>query len=180
MFETDRLVLRAFRESDWEPLLRIWNDPVAQRFLWNDWVVPRGDKFVKDVLKPGMEAATLYVVITLKENREGEFMGWCALAQGNAKNRDAMTEIGLLREYQGKGYGTETLEFIIGYAFRNFGLHRISLGVLEGNAAARAVYKKIGFREEGATKEANWIDGGWEDAIRMSILDREWAEQHGQ
>ncbi|KZT19509.1 acyl-CoA N-acyltransferase [Neolentinus lepideus HHB14362 ss-1] len=147
MFETDRLILRAFRESDWEYILKLWNNPTTQRFLWLDYVTPRGDKFVKDVLKPGMENATLYVIITSKDKRqangEGEVMGYCEMAIANPKNREGHLEIGLLPEWQGMGYGTEALRFVVDHGFREFQLHRMSLGVLEGNAAARAVYTKM-------------------------------------
>ncbi|KZT19510.1 acyl-CoA N-acyltransferase [Neolentinus lepideus HHB14362 ss-1] len=175
MFETDRLILRGFRESDVEVLLKLFNDPATQRYLWPDYLSPRGEKFVKDVLKPGMEKATLYVIITSKD-KDGEAMGYAALTVNTPKNRDGHLEIGLLPEWQGKGYGTEALRFVVDHGFREFQLHRASLGVLEGNVAARAMYTKLGFREEGRKRQKNWVNGHWEDAIMMGMIDHEWAE----
>ncbi|TFK52500.1 acyl-CoA N-acyltransferase [Heliocybe sulcata] len=147
MFETERLILRGFRDSDMDYLLKLWNNPVTQRFLYNDYIAPKGEKFAKEVIKPGIEKATLHVMITSKEkkgeNGEGEVMGYAALVMLFPKNREGYLEIGLLPEWQSKGYGTEAMRFIVDHGFREFQLHRATLGVLEGNAAARAVYSKM-------------------------------------
>ena len=45
MFTTDRLTLRAFRDSDLPDLLRINNDYEVQRLTWDGYVVPRTTKF---------------------------------------------------------------------------------------------------------------------------------------
>ncbi|KAG1854860.1 acyl-CoA N-acyltransferase, partial [Suillus subluteus] len=75
-------------------------------------------------------------------------------------------------------WGSEATKFTVDHAFRALGVQRVSLTVLEGNEAAIAVYKKIGFKEEGRKRRANWIDGHWEDSLSMGVLDEEWAEMY--
>ena len=45
MFNTARLTLRAFHESDMPDLSRLANDAEVQQLVWDDYVVPRGKKF---------------------------------------------------------------------------------------------------------------------------------------
>ena len=52
--------------------------------------------------------------------------------------------------------------------------HRIALGVFEFNARAQAVYRKVGFVDEGREREAYYQDGRYWDVLRMSILREEW------
>ncbi len=75
---------------------------------------------------------------------------------------------------QGKGYGTEAVRIMLDKAFREYGMHRVSIGVVALNADALRFYEKIGFRQEGILEEAYYYDGAYSDFIMMRILDREW------
>lgn len=50
MFETDRLILRAFRESDMVDLMRLANDADIQRLTQDGFTVPKSAKY-EDVIK---------------------------------------------------------------------------------------------------------------------------------
>jgi RimJ/RimL family protein N-acetyltransferase len=53
MFDTERLVLRPFCESDLEDILGLWNEPLVQRGFALDNVVPRSPKFAEQVRAMG-------------------------------------------------------------------------------------------------------------------------------
>jgi RimJ/RimL family protein N-acetyltransferase len=61
------------------------------------------------------------------------------------------TELGIdiISKYQGQGYGTETIHWVLEWAFKSAGLHRVELTVLGWNEGARRLYKRVGFVEEG-------------------------------
>jgi RimJ/RimL family protein N-acetyltransferase len=67
------------------------------------------------------------------------------------------------------------MRIIVGYGFREMGLHRIRLAVAPFNLAGIRAYQKAGFVEEGRRREPVLHDGRWYDEVLMSILDREWA-----
>jgi len=92
-----------------------------------------------------------------------------------AKDRCATLGIALGREYIGRGYGTDATPVIVGYAFREMGLHRIQLSVAPFNPAGIRAYQKAGFVEEGRRRQAVLHDGRWYDDVLMSVLDHEWA-----
>ncbi|KAG1749191.1 acyl-CoA N-acyltransferase [Suillus lakei] len=139
-------------------------------------IVPGPTKY-KEIIKIFAENSTIWFTIVHKET--GQFMGQCCVKVAEpVKNRDGVFVISMLPKFWGKGYGTEATRFTIDHAFRALGIQRVSLNVLEGNEAAIAIYKKIGFKEEGRKRRANWVDGHWEDGLSMGVLDEEWAEMH--
>ncbi len=88
---------------------------------------------------------------------------------------DAFVGIGLgEREYWGKGYGTEAMNIILGYAFRELGLRRVSLTVFEYNPRGIRCYEKVGFVHEGRKRQALNREGRRWDILFMGILREEW------
>ncbi|KAK4699600.1 hypothetical protein P7C70_g6660, partial [Phenoliferia sp. Uapishka_3] len=68
---------------------------------------------------------------------------------------------------QGKGYGTEAMEWLLEQAFKRHNLHRLGGGTWAFNAPARRLYAKLGFTEEGVLREKWWIEGEWHDEIAL-------------
>lgn len=72
--------------------------------------------------------------------------------------------------WRGRGVGTALLEACIAWA-RGRGLHKLSLEVFPHNEAAIALYRKLGFEEEGYRREQYRRASGerW-DSIVMGLL----------
>jgi RimJ/RimL family protein N-acetyltransferase len=61
-------------------------------------------------------------------------------------------------QHRGRGYGTEALNVLTGYAFKNLGMKRIRLSVFDFNTSAIRCYQKAGFVETGReTQENGWV-----------------------
>ena len=76
----------------------------------------------------------------------------------------------------GHGIGPKVSWFVIEYGFNYLNLNRIQLTVLSTNTRALNLYKKLGFKEEGIQREAQFKGGCYEDLVLMSILRREYDE----
>jgi RimJ/RimL family protein N-acetyltransferase len=176
MFTTENLILRGFQDSDLEGILALRNDPLVQRTQTFSAIAPAPSSKYKECMKTFAEGSALWFSLVHKDSLS--FIGFCCINLLEAKNRDARLGITIASEFWGKGYGTEVMHFTVNHAFKYFGLQRISLDVTEGNARARAVYAKLGFKVEGRKRRGNWVDGHWEDIIYMGVLDDEWAELH--
>ncbi|WP_411676034.1 GNAT family N-acetyltransferase [Caproicibacter sp.] len=72
---------------------------------------------------------------------------------------------------QCRGYMTEAVAAVTGYAFRELGLHRIEANVMPRNKASLRVLEKAGYREEGVARRYLKINGVWEDHIHMVRLN---------
>lgn len=66
---------------------------------------------------------------------------------------------------------TEALHKAIEVVFTEYDLHRVEAPVMPKNKASIKVLKKLGFREEGITKQMLKVNGVWEDHIRWSLLN---------
>lgn len=68
------------------------------------------------------------------------------------------TEIGIdiAKPYQGKGYGSEAIEWILEWAFMAAGLHRVAIRCFAYNDGARRLCIRLGFKEESVVRERNF------------------------
>lgn len=79
------------------------------------------------------------------------------------------TVVGVQKEFWGKGMGTSLLAALEEWAQSN-GYHRLELTVMESNAAAKKLYSKCGFVEEGVKRDSLKINGAYVNEFYMSKL----------
>jgi len=91
-----------------------------------------------------------------------------------ATRRSAYLQIYLGAADRGKGIASRVLTSVLNYGFDDLGLHRIWLHTLPGNAAAEALYQKLGFTREGVEREALPRGQGFVDQFCWSLLEHEW------
>lgn len=194
--------MREYRDSDLDLLLALWNDPQVQSTGTRDYSTPKTTRWAMDVLVPQLQNSLLAVMIELKElppdffvdhpagsrrsRIQGEqgrwpdddkFVGYLLLQMGAPKNRDATLAVALFPYWWGRGFGKEAVRWAVDYGFRNLGLHRVSLVVMDGNERAIRLYKSLGFVEEGRKREGNWSHGEWKDYLMMGLVNHEWRVQ---
>lgn len=117
---------------------------------------------------------TRIFAIRLLEN--GRLIGVCQVTAIHPVHRTADLQIRIgPPERRHQGFGSEALELLLGFAFRDLNLHRVQLHVAATNAAAIAAYEKVGFVIEGTQREAAFIDGSYVDLVMMGLLAAEWA-----
>lgn len=82
-------------------------------------------------------------------------------------------ELGILigdRNFWGKGIATEACRLLLDYAKKDLNLNKVTLSVFSNNPAAKRVYEKLGFVEEGCLRQHLFIDGKYEDKFYMSVF----------
>lgn len=116
------------------------------------------------------------ISFTVYERSSSRPIGNAGLFDVDYRNRTA--ELGLIiaePEARGKGYGTETTQLVVDYAFTALGLHNVMLTVFEYNLAGIRVYTKAGFNEIGRRRASNLMGGKLWDIIYMECLSTEWG-----
>lgn len=105
----------------------------------------------------------------------GELIGHIRLDRVDLGDRRASLAIGIEDPaLLGKGFGTQAISLVQGFAFNSLKLHRLSVRVVSYNHRAIRAYEKCGFVVEGREREAAFVDGEWFDDVMMGILDREY------
>ncbi len=104
----------------------------------------------------------------------GRLIGQIKLHSIHANDRRASMAIGIYdRTELNKGAGTEAIRLLLAHAFKELGLHRIAVRVLEYNERAIRAYVKCGFKIEGRERESAFVDGHWHDDVMMALLATE-------
>jgi RimJ/RimL family protein N-acetyltransferase len=107
---------------------------------------------------------------------EGDHLvGYTGLEGDLFPHGEAFVGIGIgLREFWGRGYGTDAMKVILRYAFQELNLRRVGLDAFEYNQRAIRSYEKAGFVYEGRAREYLFREGRRWDLIFMGILREEW------
>jgi RimJ/RimL family protein N-acetyltransferase len=167
--------LRGVRDDDL-PVLAEWEMDPGRMATLSNWVAPPSEAAAKERIArwSGNEKDDLGFAIETLEDPP-VLIGNMGLWGARPKEQRATLRIALGHEHIGRGYGTDAMRVIVGYGFREMGLHRIQLSVAPFNPAGIRAYEKAGFVEEGRHRESVLHDGHWYDEVLMSILDHEWA-----
>ncbi|TKI57406.1 GNAT family N-acetyltransferase [Brevibacillus antibioticus] len=174
LFQSERVYLRKMTGEDvdvyhtWRNDVEVmWTtNPSMDVFTWDDT-----NGFVNQVILQGSSSKS-YMIVDSQTNRP---IGITSLIQIDLKNRNAecIIDIGE-KEYWGKGYGREALKLLLDYAFLEMNLHRVSLRVFSFNEKAIRLYERLGFKQEGISRQFLFREGKWHDIVHMGILQQEY------
>lgn len=81
-----------------------------------------------------------------------------------------MVGYALDKQFNGKGYMTEAIRLVVGFAFNELSLHRIEAGAMPHNIGSITVLEKAGFCKEGISRKNVKINGKWEDHQMLAII----------
>ena len=117
---------------------------------------PEGEKALFEQKNESPLEAMLVCVV------EGKVAGTCEIIfQNRIKTRHRATvAIALLKEFWNQGIGTKMFEELIRLAEEREEVSQIELDFAEGNARARALYEKMGFRITGVRPDALKLKNG--------------------
>jgi RimJ/RimL family protein N-acetyltransferase len=168
---------RALENSDLPELVRWSNDSrwsVLQQFI----VRPRPYEPVAEMFRrwsSGERGGDVGFSVVSRESEE--LVGHVALIGATLPVRAASLAVMIGGEHAGRKYGTDAVRLLTNYGFCEMGLNRIEIRVHAFNTPARAVYRKVGYREDGLRRAATFHDGGFHDEVIMSVLADEWSAQ---
>ncbi len=106
-------------------------------------------------------------------------VGNCGLEAIDLARRKAQLWI-YLANHTGEGLGRQAVRALLQRGFAGLGLRRIELRVLADNAPAIALYRALGFVEEGRARCHTLRDGECVDALLFSMLAPEYRSKLGK
>jgi RimJ/RimL family protein N-acetyltransferase len=110
-------------------------------------------------------------------------IGFVALVGGSSPEimgqRCSSLAVSVMTRYAGTGYGGEMINWVLDWGFRRLSLHRIQLNCMSFNVNAIKLYRKLGFVEEGRSRETRLWDRKWADTLHFGMLEHEWEKLRG-
>ncbi len=147
MFETKRLVIRRFRDEDARKLYENHLDEEVRRWFPNEcYADPEEAQDAVRFYADCVENGRLPFVLGAELKETGELIGDAGVSEVEGKPDE--TEIGYCigQKYRGRGYASELLNAISGFAASRFGTKVIWGRVVHGNEASVKVLEKNGYQ----------------------------------
>ncbi len=171
--ETDRLILRAWRAEDFEPLAQFMADPEVTRWL-NGEPQSRTDAWRGMAAMVGHWALRGYGFWAVERKEDHAFIG--RVGVWYPEGWPGM-EVGwtLGRPYWGKGYATEAARVSMDYGFITQSVAKLISVIHVGNQPSKAVAQRIG-ESFARRQEITW--GGKTFPVEIWEITRErWLAQ---
>jgi len=132
------------------------------------------EKYIEELGTTRARSDTPFVIEVIEGNSTKP-IGTCGLHGINSKDNHATFGIAIgEKDYWSKSYGTEAARLLINYGFQQLNLHRISSTAVAFNERSTKLHKKIGFQEEGCSRQAWFKNGQYHDLVQFGILREEW------
>lgn len=140
--------------------------------------VARERRYLAMLEAPPLEQTEKFVAESVKRDwaqfvavEGATVLGWCDAIPGQAARGTAHVAtlgVGVIHSHRGQGIGRKLIDAAIAKA-RDQGIEIIELSVQGSNARAIALYRKMGFVEEGRKIRGRLVDGIYEDVILMAL-----------
>lgn len=144
--QTGRLGFRTWQETDREPAMGLWGDPLVTRLidargaLTSEQVQERLLKEIANQRQYGVQYWPIFL------QASGEHVGCCGLRPRDLPARIYEFGVHIRAAHWRQGYALEAGRAVIGYAFGTLGAAGLFAGHNPHNHASRALLLKLGFQ----------------------------------
>lgn len=145
IFETDRLILRPWEESDAESLYEYAKDPEVGPIA--GWPVHTSIENSKEIIRDVLSGEEVYAVCLKADNRAIGSIGLIKPEQSHTKAEPDEIEVGywIGVPFWGQGLIPEALRRIQEHVFCDLGCSAMWCGYYDGNEKSRRCQEKCGF-----------------------------------
>lgn len=170
--ETERIILRPWREDDAEDLFRYASDPeVGPRA---GWPPHKSVEESLEIIRTLFHSDHIWA-IELKETGEPiGCIGYYTHGESNIDIGEKDVEVGywVARPYWNKGICTEALRLLIDYCFNDKGFSTLWADYFPDNPASGKVMEKLGFRDTGDINYCSRLQIGNDKPVRIMKLEK--------
>lgn len=171
--KTEKYVIRDAKFSDYDYFARWESDQEMVKYFAID-----KDRSYEDVVTEAFELRYNEYSrdMTITDRITGEPLGRVIITriEPHYKSLD-ITKIYVGGGNRGRGIGSEVIMGLLRYFFIEMEYERVTLDYFTGNAKAAALYRRLGFKDEGVARNACVKDGIYYDLNLMSMLNEEYV-----
>ncbi len=166
----EKVALRELKESDLPKIQEWLCDSDVTNLLFQGEKPLNLDLMKEDFHKKIRENNEIvFAIISKADNLH---IGWAGIYEINwiSRNCEIRFFIGDKTCWK-KGFASESVSLLIDYTFNKLNLHRIFGGTNIENHGSINVFRKLGFSEEGISKESHFRNGKYYDLIKFGLLN---------
>lgn len=167
----DGLEIRALEMEDAERLFELIDAERERLRPWMPWAdTTRSVDDVRTFIERTRAEGDLDA---LGIHAEGVLVGGIALRVEDA-GVDGELGCWVSAKHEGRWIASRACRAMIGHAFGELGLHRITALIATGNESSQGLVGWLGFTREGLVREGARNDDGYQDLILYGLLEQEW------
>ncbi|MHA1381287.1 MAG: GNAT family N-acetyltransferase [Candidatus Helarchaeota archaeon] len=117
------------------------------------------------------------IMFSIRRLEDNELLGCCGFVYINWVHRhaDLSLYIGWNDAYiDEEGYAEESCKLLLDYGFKEICLNKVWTEIYEFDEKKKALYDKLGFKQDGLLRQNYWYDGKWWDSRILSLLKEEY------
>ena len=114
-----------------------------------------------------------YIVLVWALKSTGQVIGQSYMGLVSKENKSSNIGWVTHQNFQRQGYALEATKALLGYAFKNFDLHRVIADIDTRVPESAALAEKLGMRREATYLDGEFFKGEWCDMWLYAILKRE-------
>ncbi len=173
---SDRICVRAFRDTDVEPLFEAVSESIAEVAPFETWCHPGftlddAREYVEGWMVARERGVAYYSAVV--DAALDRLLGACGISDYSREHRHAMLGYWVRTSETGRGVATMAARLVCETAFADLGLLRITIGVPAANVASHRVAEKLGAVREGVMRQELVLPSGPSDVVLYSLLPSE-------
>ncbi|RVT47475.1 GNAT family N-acetyltransferase [Rubrivivax albus] len=157
VFETERLVVRRWRDSDLPDLLAVYGDAEAMRWVGDGQPITENECREWFVVTRRNYDKRGYGMFAVEFKAQPGVIGFCGIVHPGGQEEPEV-KYAYLRKFWGQGIATEALRGLIGYGTTEHRIARFIATTAPENSASHAVLTKAGMSRGELRKDE---DGGF-------------------
>jgi RimJ/RimL family protein N-acetyltransferase len=172
---TERLLLRDFRETDFDDVHAYGSDPEVARYMpWGPNTLEDTRAFLAMTRTQQATWPRLEFGLAIEHRDSGRVIGSIALHARDGAHRTVELGYCLRRDLWRQGLVSEAARALVDVAFRTLSLHRVFATCDLRNTASFGVMEKLGMRREACFRQDRQTKGEWRDTYLYAVLAEEW------
>jgi RimJ/RimL family protein N-acetyltransferase len=112
----------------------------------------------------------------IAETIEGEAVGMAGLETINFLHGNAIMPVFIAEPWRRSGVGIRMAGMVIDLAFKQLRLHRVATLYRADNAASNTLLSRLGFKQEGISRQSWFSQGQYFDLLNVGVLVDEWEQ----
>lgn len=175
-FLEDDIELRLLSESDAGNLFGLTHENRDHLRAWLPWV--DGTRTIRDT--------RTFIRSAMKQERDGDgfqagiwyratLAGVVGYHRIDWSRHQVALGYWLGKRFEGNGIMTRACRSFVDHAFEELGLARVEIRAATGNVRSRAIPVRLGFRDQGVVRRAEWLYDHFVDHVVYAISRDEWA-----
>ena len=178
-WETEKVIIctekKKYAKEKWEE----YKDTRSREMLQLEIELPpisfeEYEKYFEDCKELNKQSTSINLYI---ENKKNEFVGWININWIDKKNGTFSLGMGIFKDFQNKGYGTDAGRLVLNYCFNELRLNKCNNDCIDYNEASIQFHKRFGFTEEGRRRESVYIHGEYRSMILWGLLKEEFNKK---